>query len=244
MSPISRKRKKAREKEANRRRHSPAEKRPLTPGYRAERPLVGGEAPPAEAEFLAHFCDTWQLLAKGQPANHCIIAISAMQSVLRDWGVESEPVVVHTNVDWPTGLSVDVGSPNPSIVSKKGMLEWSGHMILWIPSLGRFIDPTIYQANRPESPAQIDRSMVVPRNPAALSGKPFQTAFGAYITYTVLNIAAQEIIDMLPTRARAEIASNTENFRIAAKRLMTIPPMKDVRSRLTMEPLATALALP
>lgn len=239
MSPVSRKRKKARDKEKARRAANPRTKNIITPDYNPNpSPGVGGPQPPAEVELLSHISSVWQIQAKGQPANHCLYAVSSMQSVLADWGVQSEPVVVHATVDWP-GLSVDVGSASPSMRSAQ---EWSGHMGLWIPSLGRFLDPTIYQANRPESPTRIDRAMVIPIHPRELGPYPFDTAFGATITYRCIDVSGQRILDDLPQRARAELSTNTANYRRDIELLLGQQFMLDLRRRLTMEPLATALA--
>lgn len=243
MSPVSRKRKKARDKEKARRNRPPRSPNgnTLTPAYNLNRPRGGGPQSPPEVELLARLSDLWQLMAKNNPANHCLHAVDAIGTVLADWGVESVPTVVHATVQWPE-VTVDVGSPTPSVTGAGKALEWSGHMGLWIPLLGRFMDPTLYQANRPGLADRIDRGIVIPVHPRDLGQVPFDTVYGAAVNYDYIDISGPEVFEKLPARARAEIHKNTSNYSHDLTRLISRPEFVELRSRLTVEPLATALA--
>lgn len=239
MSPVSRGRKKSKSSGKGRRRPNgqvPGLTR--TPDYaKAERRVFGPEAP-AEVKLLAALSDAWQAMAYGLPANHCIHAVSAIGSMLDVWGIESEPVVVAATVQWPN-LRVDVGSSTPSWEPKGG---WSGHLGLWIPLLGRFMDPTLYQANRPQAPAQIERGIIIPMHPRDLSGMPFGTAYGATVAYRVIDGA--DALDTLPALGRAEVLTSADRYRtFITKTFYDNRHMVAIRRDLTVEPLASVLAV-
>lgn len=242
MSPVSRKRKKTKNNEKARRNRTPQPqgRGALTPAYNPHRPRGGGPQPPPEVELLARMSDSWQILAKNNPANHCLHAVDAIGTVLADWGVDSEPTVVHATVEWPEG-TVDVGSPTPSVVSAGTRAEWTGHMGLWIPLLGRFMDPTLYQANRPGTTDHIDRGIVIPIHPRDLGPVPFDTVYSASVTYHYIDLPGREILHGLSPLVRSEIQKSTSVYSRQITRLMSRTELADLRARLTVEPLASAV---
>jgi hypothetical protein len=153
MSPVSRRRRKKPSKKGRAVRPSRADGPTLTPDYsQARRTVFGPESPP-EVKLLTALCDVWQQLAQGVPANHCFHAVCAIKSALAEWDVESEPLTVTALVKWPNP-EVELGAARPSWQSKR---NWSGHLGLWVPGLGRFVDPTLIRptgpTRRPRSPA-------------------------------------------------------------------------------------------
>lgn len=239
MSPVSRSRKKSKSGGKGRNGHpnGRASGPTLTPDYaKAERRVFGPEAP-AEVKLLTALSDAWQVMARGLPANHCVHAVTAIRSMLEAWGVDSEPVVVSATVEWPN-LRVEVGSLFPSWEPRG---RWSGHLGLWIPLLGRFLDPTLYQANRPQAPAQIERGIIIPMHPRDLGGLPFGTAYGAAVTYRVIN--GIDVLDTLPARGRAEVLTSAARYRtFVTETLYDDPNMVAIRRDLSVEPLASTLA--
>lgn len=241
MSPVSRGRKKPKSEGKGRGGRQPNGRLsapPRTPDYaKAERRVFGPEAP-AEVKLLTVLSDAWQVMAHGLPANHCIHAVAAIRSTLAEWGVDSEPVVVAATVEWPN-MRVDVGSSPPSWEPTGG---WSGHLGLWIPLLGRFMDPSLYQANRPQAPAQIERGIIIPMHPRDLGGRPFGTAYGAAVTYRV--ITGIDVLDSLPPRGEVEVRTSAERYRsFVHEVLYDDPHVAEIRRGLTVEPLATVLAV-
>lgn len=243
MSPVSRKRKKAKDKEKARRSRAPQpqDHGVSTPAYNPNRPRGGGPQPPPEVELLGRMSEAWQMHAKNSPANHCLHAVDGIGTVLANWGVDSEPIVVHATVEWPEG-TVDVGSPTPSVTGTETRLEWTGHMGLWIPLLGRFIDPTLYQANRPGMSDRIDRGIVIPIHPRDLGPVPFDTVYSSVVTYHYIDLPGREIFQELPPRARSEIQKSTSIYSRWMTQLMRHTALADLRDRLTVEPLASSVA--
>ena len=243
MSPVSRKRKKVKDKAKARRSRAPQPQNhgAFTPAYNPNRPRGGGPQPPPEVELLARLSDAWQILAKNNPATHCLHAIHGISTVLADWGVDSEPVVVRATVEWPEA-TVDVGSRTPSVTGTGTRLEWTGHMGLWIPLLGRFMDPTLYQANRPGMSDRIDRGIVIPIHPRDLGPVPFDTVYSAIVTYHYIDLPGRDILQELPPHVRSEMQKSTSIFSHEMTQLMRRPELADLRSRLTVEPLASSVA--
>lgn len=234
MSPVSRQRKQPKTKSGQPQGQSAP---PTTPGYSTVERRIFGPEPPAEVKLLAVLSDAWQVMAQGLPANHCIHAVTAIRSVLDAWGVDSEPVVVTASVEWPN-LRVRVGSPTPAWGPKGG---WSGHLGLWIPLLGRFMDPTLYQANRSLAPTLIDRGIIIPVHPRTLAGAPFGTVYGAEVAYRVID--GIDALGAIPSRGRAEVRKTTDHYRAFITGLVADDSahMAAIRRGLTVGPLASAL---
>lgn len=236
MSPVSRRRKKPPSKrQGGKTAHAGGPT--LTPDYsKAQRTVFGPESP-AEVKLLTGLCDVWQQLAQGVPANHCIHAVCAIRSALAEWDVESEPLTVTALVTWPPDLAIELGEPRPTWRSKT---HWSGHLGLWVPGLGRFVDPTLYQANRPQAPTDITRGVVLPLAPQQLGMYAFPKD-GATVQYGVVDDPGPSWRTGMSVSGKAEVEGNSATFRAAFARALETPEVKAIRSALTYEPLAAAL---
>ncbi len=150
MSPVSRGRRKPQKKlEPTPPRNSP---RVWTP--RLSLGAIGGEMqrfgvrPPAESLLVSAFLNMWQYAMTRQPANTCILGCAALQEALTEFGITSQMVTVYAEVDHDDGLApTPVGVPSAPGRGDTG--QWTGHLALWLPTMRRFVDPTIYQASRP-----------------------------------------------------------------------------------------------
>ncbi|AMY56202.1 hypothetical protein A3L23_04904 (plasmid) [Rhodococcoides fascians D188] len=166
MSPVSKKRKGA-GKGSGRSRSGPgAAALPewaqragyVTPPVAGIRPPANpGVTAPAEVQIIDRHCQIWQAYTEGGFSGTCIAAVRCLIPALRDYGIEAEPLVVYGQVAWSDEQWVELGSRTPKWESDTW---WTGHLVLWIPAMGRIVDPTVYQANRRGMPTTITRALV------------------------------------------------------------------------------------
>ncbi|MBF6215840.1 hypothetical protein IU469_32090 [Nocardia puris] len=114
--------------------------------------------PPPEATVIERHGRAWQAYTAGEWAGTCLAAVSCLIPALREFGIDAEPLAVHGSVTWPNGVRANLGRPEPDWAANGC---WTGHMVLWIPALGRLADPTVYQANRPDAPTTITRGLMI-----------------------------------------------------------------------------------
>lgn len=181
-------------------------------------------------------CDLWQQLTQGRRANNCIHAVCAIQSALAKWGVDAKPVTVTAVVEWPS-IRTELGQANPTWRKTR---RWSGHLGLWVPSLGRFLDPTLYQVNQPHAPTQITRGVIVPLHPEQLGANPF-TKNGATVQYRLVDDPGPSWLTGLPAGRAGEIAATSATYREALEAFLNLPELLTIREALTDETLAEAL---
>lgn len=85
-------------------------------------------------------------------------------------------------VDYLDGRpQVKVGSEQPTILADG---TWRGHLALWLPTLRRFVDPTIYQANlaRRGEPMGMGIVLAIPSLDALATGVQCEKN-GSHISY-------------------------------------------------------------
>ncbi|MFV8402680.1 hypothetical protein [Dermabacter hominis] len=104
------------------------------------------------------------------------------------------------------------------------------------------MDPTLYQANRPGMSDRIDRGIVIPIHPRDLGEVPFDTVYSAIVTYHYIDLPGRKILQELPPHVHSEIQQSTSIYSREMTRLMRRDELADLRSRLTVEPLASSLA--
>lgn len=130
----------------------------VTPPVAGIRPPANpGVTAPAEVQIIDRHCQIWQAYTEGGFSGTCIAAVRCLIPALRDYGIEAEPLVVYGQVAWSDEQWVELGSRTPKWESDTW---WTGHLVLWIPAMGRIVDPTVYQANRRGMPTTITRALV------------------------------------------------------------------------------------
>lgn len=84
----------------------------------------------------------WLVLLPGQPANMCLDGALVLREAFAQFGVVAEPkpvtLIVH---DQRTGRSTRFGTEVPRFDGE----YFVGHMGLWLPQSGRFVDHTVQQ---------------------------------------------------------------------------------------------------
>lgn len=135
-----------------------------------------------ESLLISAYLVHWQHYMKGQPANLCMTAVMTLQRALERVGLPSEPVPVVAEVDFHDGRPpLVLGEAVPQLQAG----QWSGHLAMWLPTIGRFVDPTIYQVNRVKRGLPINNGIVM--NTGTLPAEPFATMKeGSEITYTIV----------------------------------------------------------
>lgn len=97
-----------------------------------------------ESQLISWHMHLWQAYMQDAPANLCILASLTLRDSLSKVAIPAEPISVVARVDFYDGKKpAMIGDEEPVIHGK----SWSGHLALWLPSLNRFFDPTIYQVN-------------------------------------------------------------------------------------------------
>jgi hypothetical protein len=135
--PVSKSRKKKKDKKNKARANRPATGVLLDPEL-AVNILLGV---PSELLPLWTLLYAWQTMTVGKPANTCTTACLSLQIALDRFGMASEPRVVMATVTGP-GRAAHVGSKHP----RWNGTYWDGHMVLVLPDQGRFVDMTMHQA--------------------------------------------------------------------------------------------------
>lgn len=185
---------------------------PGAPGGTAQR--MGLTVAP-ESLLISAYCTHWQHYMHGQPANLCMSAVMTLQKALERIGIPSEPVPVVVEVDFRDGKSPFVlGNVAPQVNGS----QWSGHLTLWLPTLGRFVDPTIYQVNRAKRGRPINNGIIT--NLGALPGEPFSVVKeGSLVTYTLVEgVAGQTWEKAAQTPSMQKFADTTSSTLHAALR--------------------------
>lgn len=102
--------------------------------------FVAGLAP---SQLLPLGLPVWRLLlTPGSPANQCLDGSLVLREAFDMFGVRAEPKVVTLTVhDRQTGAATRYGSGEPRFAGG----HFKGHMGLWLPESGRFIDHSVQQ---------------------------------------------------------------------------------------------------
>jgi hypothetical protein len=135
--PVSKGRKKKKDKKNKARADRPATGVLLDPELAADILL----AVPPELLPLYTLLYAWQTMSAGRPANTCTTACLSLQAALARLGIESEPRVVQATVTG-RGRGARVGGRHP----RWNGTYWDGHMVLVLRGQARFVDMTLHQA--------------------------------------------------------------------------------------------------
>lgn len=179
---------------------------PGAPGGSAQRM---GVAVAPESLLISAYATHWQHYMHGQPANLCMSAVMTLQKALERIGIVSEPVPVIAEVDFMDGRPpLLLGEASPQMRGS----QWSGHLVLWLPALGRLVDPTIYQVNRVKRGRPIHNGIIM--NLGTLPNEPVCVEKeGNLVSYTLVEGPAGQTWQQAaktPSMQRfAETASST-----------------------------------
>lgn len=141
----------------------------------------------AESLLLSLHQMGWQKGMRGAPANVCIGAVMTMQRLLPRVGLDCEPVTVFAEITHANGQVSMLGDRHP----RREAHHWTGHLALWVPTINRFFDPTIYQGDRGIGPGRITTGIVLPLPELAVLGQALIPKGSHLVKYGVVEDASE-----------------------------------------------------